>query len=129
MSVEEKTRRLADFIRSNPAFSNVPFMIVAGKPITPLEALTMLQTGRNVQEIMSGLAKLGLDPQWELVEEFYRRLAAARPELKIYMLQPYVPAMSPTEALQHIQARDQIGEKLMQMYSNLLSFMRARVDW
>jgi hypothetical protein len=45
------------------------------------------------------------------------------------MLQPYVPAMSPTEALQHIQARDQIGEKLMQMYSNLLSFMRARVDW
>jgi hypothetical protein len=128
MSVKEKIRRLADFIRANPAFANVPFLTVAGKPITPAEALAMLQTGRNVNEIMSGLAKLGLDLPWELCEEFYRRLAAAKPELKIYALQSYVPAMTPAEALEHVRARDAVGETLARMYSGLLSFIRERVD-
>jgi hypothetical protein len=128
VSVEEKIARLSDFISRNPAFSTVPFMMVAGKPITPTEALAMLQTGRNVEEIMAGLAKLGLDLPWELTEEFYRRLAAARPELKIYALQPYVPAMSPAEALQHVRDRDAVGESLARAYSGLLNFIRLRVD-
>jgi len=129
VSVEEKIRRLTDFLRANPAFSAVPFMMVAGKPITPTEALTMLQTGRNVEEIMSGLTRLGLDVPWELTEEFYRRLSAAFPEApKIYALQQYVPAMTPTEAYEHVKARDPVGETLVRSYARLLEFMRLRVD-
>jgi hypothetical protein len=129
MSVEEKIRRLTDFLRTNPAFVNVPFMMVAGKPVTPTEALTMLQTGRNVEEIMGGLTKLGLDVPWELTEEFYRRLSAAFPEApKIYALQQYVPAMTPTEAYEHVKARDPVGETLVRSYARLLEFMRLRVD-
>ena len=128
MSVQDKIARLSSFLRENPAFANVPFLSVAGKPVTPAEALAMLQASRNVGEIMAGLAKLGLDLPWELCEEFYRRLAAARPELKILALQPYVPAMSPAEALEHIRARDAVGESLAKAYAGLLNFMRARVD-
>jgi hypothetical protein len=104
-------------------------MMVAGKPVTPTEALTMLQTGRNVEEIMAGLAKLGLDLPWELTEEFYRRLSAAYPEApKIYALQQYVPAMTPTEAYEHVKAKDSVGETLVRSYARLLEFMRLRVD-
>lgn len=129
MAVEEKKARLADFLRGNPAFANVPFMTVAGKPITPTEALAMLQAGLNVDEIMVGLRQLGLDLPWQLAEEFYRRLSAAYPEApKIYALQQYVPAMTPTEAYQHIKARDAVGETMVRSYSRLLEFMRLRVD-
>jgi hypothetical protein len=129
MAVEEKKARLADFLRGNPAFANVPFITVAGKPITPTEALAMLQAGLNVDEIMVGLRQLGLDLPWQLAEEFYRRLSAAYPEApKIYALQQYVPAMTPTEAYQHIKARDSIGETIVRSYSRLLEFMRLRVD-
>jgi hypothetical protein len=129
VSVEEKLNRLAKFIAENPAFTNVPFMVVAGRPITPTEALAMLQTGRNVEEIMSGLVKLGLDLPWELTEEFYRRLSAAYPEApKIYALQQYVPAMTPTEAYEHVKAKDPVGETLVRSYARLLEFMRLRVD-
>jgi hypothetical protein len=129
VSVEEKIRRLTDFLRANPAFANVPFLIIAGKPVTPTQALDMLQTGRNVEEIMTGLTKLGLDLPWELTEEFYRRLSAAFPEApKIYALQQYVPAMTPTEAYEHVREKDAVGESLVKMYANLLSFMRLRVD-
>jgi hypothetical protein len=104
-------------------------MMVAGKPTTPTEALTMLQTGRNVEEIMGGLTRLGLDVPWELTEEFYRRLSAAFPEApKIYALQQYVPAMTPTEAYEHVKARDPVGETLVRSYARLLEFMRLRVD-
>jgi len=128
MSVQEKIERLRRFCQENPALAQVPFMIVAGRPITPLEALRMLQAGQYVSEIMAGLARLGLDLPWQLCEEFYRRLAAARPELRIYALQAYVPAMSPAEALEHVRARDAVGESLAMMYSRLLNFIRARVD-
>jgi hypothetical protein len=129
MSVEEKKARLASFIRENPAFSNVPFLMVAGKPVTPVEALALLQAGRNVEEIISGLAKLGLDLPWQLAEEFYRRLSAAYPEApKIYALQQYVPAMTPREAYEHIKAKDSVGETLVHTYSRMLDFIRFRVN-
>ena len=129
MSVEEKIQRLARFISENRAFSNVPFMIAAGRPVTPVEALALLQAGRNVEEIMGGLARLGLDLPWELAEEFYRRISAAYPEApKIYALQQYVPAMTPAEAHQHVKARDAVGETLVKAYASLLDFMRLRVN-
>jgi hypothetical protein len=129
VSVEEKLNRLAKFIAENPAFSNVPFMVVAGRPITPTEALAMLRAGVNVQEIMVGLQKLGLDLPWELAEEFYRRVSAAYPEApKIYALAEYVPAMTPTEAYEHIKGRDAVGETLVRAYAGMLEFMRLRVN-
>jgi hypothetical protein len=129
MSVEEKKNRLTRFIQENPAFTNVPFLVVAGKPLTPVEALALLQAGRNVEEIMSGLAKLGLDLPWELAQEFYRRLSAAYPEApKIYALQQYVPAMTPTEAYEHVKAKDAVGETLVRTYARMLDFIRLRVN-
>jgi hypothetical protein len=126
MSVQDKIARLSAFIRSNPALANMPFMTVAGRPVSPAEALAMLQSGMNVQEIVMGLSRLGIDPEWELVEEFYRRLAAARPDVKIYGL-GFLPPMSPMEALQHIRARDEVGRRLLEMYSQTLAFMRERM--
>lgn len=129
MSVEEKISRLEAFITANPAFSQVPFMIVAGKPITPSEALDLLRAGRYTSEIMAGLAKLGLDIPWILAEEFYRRISAAYPEApKIYALAEYVPAMTPSEAYEHVKAKDAVGETVVKAYSRMLGFMRERVN-
>jgi CheY-like chemotaxis protein len=125
MSVQEKIARLSAFIRQNPALANIPFMTVAGRPVSPAEALAMLQSGQNIHEIVMGLSRLGIDPDWELVEEFYKRLAAARPDVKIYGLG--LPPMSPAEALQHIRARDEIGRQLLEMYSRMLAYMRERM--
>jgi hypothetical protein len=128
MSVEEKVRRLESLVAQQPALANVPVIKIAGRPATLREALDYLKLGRNTSEIIAGLQALGLDLPWDLAEEFYRRLAAARPELKIYALQAYVPAMTPAEALQHIRARDAVGEELVKAYNGLLSFIRMRVD-
>lgn len=129
MSVEEKKARLGRFIAENRAFVNVPFLMVAGRPVTPAEALAMLQARRNVEEIMAGLARLGLDLPWQLAEEFYRRVSAAYPEApKIYALEQYVPAMTPTEAYQHVKTRDAVGETLVRTYARMLEFIRVRVN-
>jgi hypothetical protein len=127
MSAQEKIGKLESYIRQNPAFSSVPFMRVAGRPVTPKEALELLRAGKNVDEIIAGLGAIGIDPQeqtWELAEDFYRRLAAVSPDYpKIYALSAYIPAMSPKEALEHIKAKDSIGEQLVKLYSGMLDFM------
>jgi len=130
--LNEKIARLERFIIENRALADVPFMIVAGRAITPREALTFLREGRYTTEIMEGLARLGLDPEaeevWQLAEEFYRRLVAVAPERpRIYMI-GYVPAMSPAEALEHVRARDDVGRIIVQSYVGMLRFMRERVD-
>jgi hypothetical protein len=127
VSVEEKARRLEDFLRANPALANVPFIMVAGRPVTPSEALYMLRAGVNVWEVMAGLWALGLDLPWELAEAFYERLVAARPDITIFAI-GYLPAMSPAEALEHIRRRDEVGEYLVRAYASLLEFIRARID-
>jgi hypothetical protein len=127
MAVQEKVAKLERFLSESPSFRGVPFAVVAGRAITLEEALDMLKRGVNVPEVMAALAGAGLDPlPWAECEAFYQRLAAARPELRIYGL-PYVPAMSPSEALEHVRARDEVGESLAKMYANLLSFMRERM--
>jgi len=131
MSLNRKIANLERFIAENPAFADVPFMVVAGRPITPREALYYLKTGQYVSEILMGMQKLGIDPGedlWILTEEFYRRLTAARPELTIFTI-GYVPAMSPAEALEHVRRRDQVGRMLVQSYSNMLRFIRERVNY
>jgi hypothetical protein len=128
MSLSDKIRRLEEFIRSNPGLAGVPVFLVNGRPVSLSEALAMLRSNVNVPEVLSGLQSLGLDGEdtWVLAEEFWRRVASARPDISIMMLQPYVPTMSPMEALQHIRARDEIGTRLVQMYASMVNFVRAR---
>jgi len=128
VSLEEKALRLRRFISDNPALANVPVMVVYGRPISLSEALSYLESGIYVGEILEGLRNMGFDDPWVLAEAFYRRLATAYPGLRIYGLGAYVPAMSPAEALEHIRRRDEIGEQIVSAYRRLLEFIRMRVD-
>lgn len=126
MAVAQKIRSLERFVAENPALADVPALTVAGRPTTPREALNYLRAGRYVSEVISELAALGLSPPpWELAEEFYRRLAAAR--VKIVTL-GFIPPISPAEALRHVQARDETGRMIVQSYAKLLDFMKVRMQ-
>jgi len=127
MAVPEKIASLERFIQTNPAMADVPILTVAGRPTTLREALGHLRAGVYVSEVMTGLAALGLDLPWELCQEFYRRLAAARPEVKLATLM-FIPPMGPAEALRHIEARDEVGGELVKAYASMLSFIKTRVD-
>lgn len=127
MAVAEKIARLERFIGENPAMADVPAFMVAGRPTTLREALNYLRTARYRTEVLDGLKALGIDLPWQLCQEFYRRLVAARPEAKIYAL-GFIPPMSPGEGLRHVEARDETGRSLVEAYASLLSFMRARVN-
>lgn len=127
MSLEEKVQRLEAFIQTNPALADVPALVVAGRPTTLREALNHLRAARYTTEVLGGLKTLGIDLPWQLCQEFYRRLVAARPEAKLYAL-GFIPPMSPAEGLRHVEARDETGRSLVEAYASLLSFMRVRVD-
>jgi len=132
MSVSEKIARLERFIRANPALADVPFMVIRGRPVSPREALSLLRSGRFINEVVTGLSRLGIDPEeemWRLVEEFYRKVAVAAPGIKIYALGGYVPAMSPEEALMHIRRRDEVGKQLLKMYESMLQFMKEALAY
>lgn len=127
MAVPDKIRRLESFLTANPALADVPALMVAGRPTTLREALDHLRAGRYTSEILAGLAVLGVDLPWQLCQEFYHRLVAARPEAKLYAL-GFIPPVSPGEALRHVEAKDETGRQLVQAYASLLSFVRARVN-
>jgi len=124
---EEKISKIREFLAKYPAYKHVPVMVVDNKAITLEEAVSYLERGLYVSQILEGLSKLGLDPEWRLVEEFYRRLATAYPEVKMYALGEYVPAMNLSEAYEHVKKRDETGKFLRDLYSNLLSFMRMEM--
>ncbi|GAH40928.1 unnamed protein product, partial [marine sediment metagenome] len=112
--------KLNRFIATQPAFSDVPFGLVQGQPITPRKALDMLQRGEAVAEVSQAMAKAGLDPpeDWELVEAYYRMLAALpEPKPKIYVIGT---EMTMEDALLHIQRKDAEGQDLLKSYRGLL---------
>lgn len=128
MATPQKISSLERFISQNPALADVPAITIAGRPTTLREALNSLRAGVNVNEIVSGLKILGVDPPpWQLCQDFYRRLTAARSDIKIATL-GFVPPISPAEAFAHVQARDEVGTWLVKAYGDLLSFMAVRVD-
>jgi DNA-binding NarL/FixJ family response regulator len=131
MSHVAKIVKLRRFLSENPAFAGVPVAIIGGRPVTLREAVEMLERGENVSEIIQALNKLGLNPDeeelWILAEKFWESVAAARPDIRIYMLGGLVPAMSPAEALEHIRARDEVGKVLVKAYKSMLAFIRARM--
>jgi hypothetical protein len=129
MSVAEKVYRLKRFISENPALASVPVAVVGGRAITLSEAVSMLERGMMVSEIVAKLQSLGLDDEeelWALAERFWQEVASARPGISIYSLGGYIQAMSPGEALEHIRARDEVGKRLVQMYASLLEYIKMR---
>ena len=126
-----KISKLQRFVSENPSLANVPFLVVHGKAITPIEALSMFRSGINVASILKAISEqLDIDPEsvnWKLAEEFFKRVAAAGPEApKIYSLQ--LPPITPMEALEHIRRRDEIGKMLVESYKNLLRHMKVKLE-
>jgi hypothetical protein len=131
--VQNKITKLQNFIARNPAQADSPIGIAAGKYITPRTALQMLQRGQNVNAVISALNVIGVDPpqqDWSLVEEYYmQRLQQAGRKPKIYRL-PTVQGheMTDEEALQHIRAKDAIGQELLRKYQKYLQEMGRRME-
>jgi len=128
MNLGDKIRRIRSFLNANPAYRHIPCIVIDDRAVSLEEAISYLERGLYVDRILNGLSKLGIDPDWRLVEEYYKRLAAAHPEVRIYALSEYVPAMSPAEALEHIRKRDKVGRMLYKQYMKLLEFMRLRME-
>ena len=126
MSVE-KINKLKRFVVTNPALAGVPFGIVRGIPITPRQALAMLQRGEAVSEITAAMATAGLDPpeDWELAEAYYKKLLQLPgPHPKIYVIGQ---EMTLEEALTHIRLRDAKGQELLRGYQSLQREMARRL--
>ena len=134
MSVEAKIRSLQRFIRMNPALADVPFATIAGRPITPRMALTMLRRRENISEVMSALASAGLDPNmadWELAQAYYENLLRKpEPKPKVYVIpqgEVVGVELSLEEALEHLKRRDRIGASLLESYLALKREMARRM--
>jgi hypothetical protein len=131
MSLADKIVKLRRFLVENPVFAGVPVAIIGGRPVTLREVVEMLERGEKVYEVIQALNRLGLDPNeeelWILAEKFWESVAAARPDIRVYVLGGLVPAMSPAEALEHIRARDEVGKMLVKSYISMLRFARSRI--
>lgn len=121
-------QKLRRFIAANRALADVPFGTVGGRPVTPREALAMLQRGEAVAEVVAAMRTAGLDPpqqDWMLVEDYYRRLLALPgPKPKIYIIGQ---EMTLEEALTHVRRRDAKGEELLRSYQALTREMARRM--
>ena len=119
---------LSRFISKSKGLADVPFALVKGTPVTPREALAMLQRGEAVQEISYAISSLGAySPQkdWLLAEDYYSRLIRIPyPPPKIYRFE-YETTFE--EALTHIRYRDAEGQKLVRTYQRLLREMARRM--
>lgn len=129
-----QVQKLMRFIRANPALADVPFGTVQGRPISPKQALAMLQRGEAVTEVVAAMATAGLDPpqqDWELAEEYYRRLLALPgPRPKIYVIaegEIVGQEITLEEALMHIRRRDAKGRGLLRSHQGLLREMARRM--
>jgi len=133
--VQQKIGKLQSFIAKNPALRGVPFAIVAGKSITPVQALSMLKSGRNTQAVINQLALIGVDPpeDWALAVAYYQdMLAKPGPHPKIYAIpratgQVVGESMTIQEAIKHIEAGDAIGQQLVESYRGLKVEMAKRM--
>lgn len=114
MGISELKKKVEAF----PAFGNVPLLFVGGKYITPKEAIELYDRGMYVDEIDAELRRLKIDPDYKiLAEEYFKRLAKERPELKIVMMGKII---SVQEALEHIKKEDEIGKILIEAHKKVL---------
>ena len=121
-------QKLNRFIANNPALADVPFGTVRGVPITPRQALAMLQRGEAVSEVVAAMSAAGMDPieqDWTLVEDYYMRLLQLPgPHPKIYIIGQ---EMTLEEALMHVRSRDAAGQELLRSYQALTREMARRM--
>jgi len=128
MSVQIKISKLRNFISRNPALADVPFGIVSGRPVTPRQALLMLQANQAVSEVFMAMATAGMDPpeqDWALVEDYYLKLLQLPgPHPKIYIIGG---EMSLEQALMAVRRRDAAGQELLRSYQGLTREMARRM--
>jgi len=121
-------QKLNRFIAGNPALADVPFGVVRGMPITPRQALAMLQRGEAVSEVVVAMERAGMDPpeqDWALAEDYYMNLLKLPgPHPKIYIIGE---EMSLEEALMHLRRRDAAGQQLLSSYQGLTREMAKRM--
>jgi len=121
-------QKLNRFIAKNPALADVPFGMVRGVPITPRQALAMLQRGEAVSEVVAAMNAAGMDPieqDWILVEDYYRKLLQLPgPHPKIYIIGQ---EMSLEDALMHVMQKDASGQELLRSYQGLTREMARRM--
>ena len=133
--VQQKIGKLQSFINKNPALRTVPFAVVKGRSINPVQALAKLRSGQDTQAVITQLAKLGVDPpeDWPLAVAYYQdMLAKPGPHPKIYAIpratgQVVGESMTIQEAIRHIEAKDAIGESLVNSYRGLKVEMARRM--
>ena len=132
--VQSKIAKLQNFIARNPAQADSPIGIAAGTYVTPRTALSMLQKGQNINAVIGALKVIGVDPpeqDWALVEQYYvQRTQQPRRKLKTFRLPVTIRghAMTDEEALQHIRAKDAIGQELLRIYQGYLGEMGRRME-
>ena len=125
--VQQKIGKLQAFITKNPAFRNVPFAEVAGRATNPVQALSMLKSGRNVQEIITQLAELGVDPPEDYALAIARLQALAAlpgPAPTVYAIdrprgEVVGKGMTIQQQIREIEGRTPLGEQLVNSYRGL----------
>lgn len=121
-------QKLNRFIVANPALADVPFGVVRGMPITPRQALAMLQRGEAVSEVVVAMSVVGMDPieqDWALAEDYYRKLLQLPgPHPKIYIIGQ---EMTLEDALIAVRRRDAAGQQLLSSYQGLTREMAKRM--
>jgi len=121
-------QKLNRFIATNPALADIPIGVVRGTPITPRQALAMLQRGEAVSEVVAAMNAAGMDPpeqDWALAEDYYRKLLQLPgPHPKIYIIGD---EMTLEDALMHLRRRDAAGQQLLNSYQGLTREMARRM--
>jgi len=128
MSVPQKISKLRNFIARNPALADVGFTVIGNQAVTPRTALSMLERGQNINAVILGLKKIGVDPpeqDWALAEDYYRSLLQLPgPHPKIYIIGT---EMTLEQALAHLKRRDAAGQQLLNSYQGLTREMARRM--
>ncbi|KXB08614.1 hypothetical protein AKJ59_00710 [candidate division MSBL1 archaeon SCGC-AAA385M02] len=127
IDISAKIGKLQRFVRNNQALADIPIGKINGRPVSPRDALNMLQRNQSVQQVLGTLQRAGLDPveDWGLAEAYYRGLLEKPgPKPKIYCIGQ---EMTIEEALTHIRRRDREGRELLDSYRGLKQELARRL--
>jgi hypothetical protein len=124
--------KLEQLVNNQPAYADIPFVIVRGQSMTPRQALANLKAGRLSSEILQAMQVAGYDPayitedEWRLAEEYYR-VMMRNPRQPVIASIGYLPQMTYQQALNEISGRTPIGESLARAHLALIGQIRALI--
>ena len=125
--------KLDKFIRERPAYRNVPFIVVEGKPVTLMETYKLVSARIHIFELTAKASRAPtLEETWILTEAFYKRMLSYRhweryaPNV-IMLLHDGPTELTMKEMYEHIRRRDGVGKNAMRVYSSLLKRLRRRM--